>query len=128
MDLSELLLGYVTRSAAQKILRISVHRESDYFPDVLFTLEDHDHSVYAGSHSCMRRSTKLECVVERTEIGLELLFGIACDLECLLHDLKIMVSDSAGRKLYAVADDVVLVSKDLSGLFCIERLKAALRH
>ena len=94
--LTELLLCNFARSAAEEILCITVHRECDNFSDVLLTSEDHDHTVNARSHSCVRRSTELECAVESAELCLELFFGITCDLECLLHDVEVMVSYSAG--------------------------------
>ena len=94
--LTELLLCYFARSAAEEILSIAVHRECDDFSDVLFAAEDHDHTVNARSHSCVRRSAELECAVQRAELGLELIFGVSCDLKGLLHDLKIVVSYCAG--------------------------------
>ena len=76
----------------------------------------------------MRRSAVLERVVKRRELSLEVVLGITGDLKRLFHYLDIVVSDSAGRKLYAVADDVVLVRQDLLGVFVEQSFQAALGH
>ena len=76
----------------------------------------------------MRRRAVLEGVVERRELRLEVVLGVACHVERLLHDLDVVVTHGAGGQLYAVADDVVLIGEDLLGLLVEQRVKSALRH
>ena len=76
----------------------------------------------------MRRSAELERVVERAELACNVLFGVACDLERLYHDVEVVVADSAGGKLNAVAYDVVLISEDIQRILVQQCVQTALRH
>ena len=71
--LTELLLCNFARSAAEEILCITVHRECDDFSDVLLAAEDHDHTVNAGSHACVGRSTVSKGIVHCRELRLHVL-------------------------------------------------------
>ena len=70
MNLTKLLFGHFIRCAAHQILSRSAHGECDDLADVLLVAQQHDHTVYAGCHACMRRSTELECIIQRSELAL----------------------------------------------------------
>ena len=76
----------------------------------------------------MRRCSELECLIERSELRLQRLLIIARQRERLDHNAEIMVADSSGGQLDAVADNVVLVGKDLQRVLGLQRLKPSLRH
>ena len=57
----------------------------------------------------MRRCTKLECLIECSKLLLQYFFIIACDLKGLDHDVNAVVTDCSGRKLYSIADNIVLI-------------------
>ena len=76
----------------------------------------------------MWRGTKLESVVERTEFRLQVFFAVACDFKGFDHDIQIVVADSTGGKLHAVADDIILISQDIFRVHGVQCFKAALRH
>ena len=76
----------------------------------------------------MRRSTELECVVQCAELSLDILLTIAGDLECLLHDIRVVVTNCTGGELNTVTYDVVLVSEDLQRILVEERIQTALGH
>ena len=128
MELAELLLGYVVRSAHQQVLRLLVHREGDYLADVRRVGKEHHHAVDARGDSAVRRRAELERAVEGAELLHDVVLRVARDLERLVHDLDLVVADRARRELDAVADDVVLVRLDGERVLGIERLKPALRH
>ena len=125
---SQLCLSDNTRCAAHQILCVAVHWESNDFANVVFISQQHDHSVDTRGHTGVRRGTKLESVVERTEFRLQVFFAVACDFKGFDHDIQIMVADSTGGKLHAVADDIILISQDIFRVHGVQCFKAALRH
>ena len=70
----------------------------------------------------------LKRVQHAAEAALDLLAPIAGDLEGLVHDVRPVVADRAGRQLDAVADDVVLERLDGQRILGLQRLQPALRH
>ena len=50
-----------------------------------------DHTIHAGSHSCMRGCSELECLIESSELRLQCLFIVACNGKSFFHDLDIVV-------------------------------------
>ena len=111
--LSQLSLSDNTRCAAHEILCVAVHWEGNYFSNVVFISQQHDHSVDTRGHTGVWWGTKLESVVERTEFRLQVFFAVACDFKGFDHDIQIVVADSTGGKLHAVADDIILISQDI---------------
>ena len=76
----------------------------------------------------MRRSAVFERGVQRAELRLEVVLGIAGDRKRLDHDIEVVVTHSAGTELHAVAHDVVLVGEDVAGILLQKSLHTALRH
>ena len=81
----------------------------------------------------MGRCTVSESIVHSGELALNVLFTEAYKLEGLQHDLGIVVTNSAGGKLYAVADQIVLECGDgkricLAFGSLLEDLKTAVGH
>ena len=73
VNLTELLLCNLARCSAHKILCISIHWEWDDLSDILLVSEKHDHSVHTRSHTCMRWCSELECIVECSELLLQII-------------------------------------------------------
>lgn len=113
MNLSQLCFRDIPGSAAQQVLPGTAHRKSDDFPDIFLPPQQHDHSVDSGSHSCMGRCAELEGLVQRPELLLQRFLIISCNFKCFLHNLYVMVPHRAGRQLHAVADDIILIGKDI---------------
>ncbi len=65
-----------------------------------------------GRHAAMRRGAVLERAIHAAETLDDVLLAIARDLERLHHRFRLVVADTAGGDLVAVADDVVLERLD----------------
>ena len=128
MYFSQLLLGYISGCAAHQILCGTAHGECDYLADVLFVAKQHDHTVHAGCHTCMRGSTKLECLIQGSEFRLQSLLVIARDFKCLYHNIQVMISHCTGGKLHTVADNIILVSQDLQRILVQQCIQTSLGH
>ena len=133
MQLIELFLRHLGRCSHHDILRILVHRERNDLTDRIDASQQHNHAVHAGSNACVRWCAVAESIVHGGEFLFDIVFAKADHLKGLDHDLRIMVTDSAGRKLYAIADKVILVSCHierihLSPLDLQQGLKAAAGH
>ena len=122
------MLGDFARSAAHQILCVAVHRECDDLADVLLVAQQHNHAVNARCHACMRRCTKLEGIVQRAELLLEIFFGVTGNLKCLDHDFQIVVTNRTGGQLHAVADNIVLICQNFGRILGVQRFQTALRH
>ena len=92
---------------------VLVHRERDDLTDAVLTGKQHDHTVNARSDTGVWRSTVAECVVHGREFCLHIVLAKSYELECLDHDLRVVVADRTGGELYAVADQIVLVCVDV---------------
>ena len=53
---------------------------------------------------------------------------LSLPVRMLDHNLRIMVSHCAGRQLYAVADQIVLVCQNLQRILIVQRIHTALGH
>ena len=111
--LAQLLLRYLAGCSAHEILCIAVHREGDDLTDVLLIPQQHDHTIHAGSHSCVRGCSELECLIESSELRLQCLFIVTRNGKSFFHDLDIVVTYCTGGQLHAVAYDVVLVCQNV---------------
>ena len=76
----------------------------------------------------MWRCSVAECIVHGREFCLHILLAETNQLKCLDHDLRVMVTNRTGGKLYAVAHQIVLVSKNRKRLLVAECVHTALRH
>src|SRR6202047_1717870 len=76
----------------------------------------------------MRRGAVFERVEHPGETRLDLLGRIAGDCKGLIHDVRAVIADRPRGELDAVADDVVLVRRNLQRILLLERREAALRH
>ena len=75
MNLSQLLLVYLCRSAHHNVLSILVHRERNNLADAVFTCNQHNHTVYAGSNPCVRRCAVAKCIVHSREFRFHIFFA-----------------------------------------------------
>src|SRR3984893_9195766 len=76
----------------------------------------------------MRRGAVFERVEHTGETRLDLLGRIAGDRKGLIHDVRAVIADRPRGELDAIADDVVLVRRNLQRILLLERREAALRH
>ena len=82
--------------------------------------QQHDDAVDAGRDAAMGRRADTEARAAcRRNASSSTSFGVAGDLERLVHDVRPVVPDRAGGELDAVADDVVLVGQDVAAGPCV---------
>ena len=76
----------------------------------------------------MGRCTVMEGIVESRELGDHNLLGIAGNLKGTDQGIHIVVAHRTGRKLYAVADNIILLGIDGQRVLGVERFQTCLLY
>ena len=134
MQLAQLLHGDRRGRAHKQILGALIHREKHDFPQILLPREQHDDAVDAGRDPAMRRRPILKRAIHAAEFLQKDILVIAREREGLFHNVWAMVPDRTGRKLHAIADDVILKRLDAEDCFLVggikpnKRFRIEIRH
>ena len=76
----------------------------------------------------MWRCSIAECIVHSREFCFHIILAQSNDIERFHHDLRIVVTNCAGRKLNAVTYQVILICQNIQRVLVLQSVKSALRH
>ena len=128
MHVAKLSFLNFCRCSHHNILCILVHRERNDLTDAFLSCNEHHHTVYTRSDTSVGRCSVAECIVHSREFCFHILLAKTNDVECFDHNLRIVVTNSTGRKLNAVTYQIILICQNIQRILVFQSVKSTLRH